>query len=140
MNFSNKGLEARFPQLSEEEQKSVRIHRKDYCFKGYIQNQKLINDGFTLLGGPTTKCLDCQLEQYELRLGCACHLNLNKNNIQGVLHGFSLITKLGNGFDNPVVDESIFIDIKALLERMKNGERFFDVILRKEILHSDLQT
>lgn len=140
MNISNNGLEALFPQLSQEEQNAARIQRKDYCLKGYTANQKLINDGFTLLGGQTTKCLDCQLEQYEHRLGCICHSNLNEKDIQGVLYGFSLITKLGDGFDNPVVHESIFIDLKALIERIKNGERFYDVILRKELFLSDFQT
>lgn len=139
MNISNSGLEALFPQLSQEEQKAARIQRKDYCLKGYIQNQKLIDKGFTLLGGKTTQCLDCQAEQYEFRLGCACHSNLKGKNIKGIVHGFSLITKLGDGLENPVVNESIFISLKELIERMKNGERFFDVILRKELFLKDFQ-
>lgn len=108
--------------------------RRKMCTKRRKWANKMLKRGYFITLGDYTKCLDCGKLEYNIRLGCSCWQS-GQQNLLGVTYGIALNTgKIGNGRKYPFVQQSEFLSNLDLINRLKKGDRFFDIADKQEQL------
>lgn len=130
--MSLESLLAKFPKISKKSQ--TRILKKSRKFKLRVAKFSR-RDGCYVVSTGNVKCLDCGFENVGHRLGCTeCRAIGGLDGKRGVIYGATLNTgKINKDRVKPLIEQHEFITYHDLFNRIKAGDRFFDIGLRAEL-------
>lgn len=121
----------KIPKLTRKESVRAQKRNRKYRSKNRKWAKKILKQGHFLVCGTSSLCLDCNTEYYGSRLCCGkC---FPSNVLKGLIYGVHQVTKVGDGIRKAVAHESRFLSSNDLYERLKAGQRFFEVSGREEI-------
>lgn len=126
-------LENAFPKLTKRDKVRSAKRRRKYNSKNRKWAVRIQKNGYHLLCGTSTLCLDCGHANDNTRLGCSCWTP-DKVNMKGVVYGVNKVIEIGTGIKTPMAKDTSFISFEKLKEMIENKERFFDLSSKEEIL------
>lgn len=126
-----------FPKLTQRDKVRSEKRRRKRNLKSRKWALRILKNGYNLVSGTSTLCLDCGIKNYDIRLGCRCWNPENKE-AKGVIHGVDLVTMVGKGFKTPLAKETEFLSFSEMKVKIKNKERFYDIFDMNEIIQNNI--